>query len=382
MQAADAESESLGKETKKRMRLDRIDIIHTAIPLNQTFRTSFGAIAEQHSIVVKVYSEGAVAYGEACPFYAPVYSYECISTMKSVIAEFISPSVLGREFGGPAEYAEMVGSIKGHNHAKAAVETALWDLESKAQRIPLWKLVGGTNPRVDIGVSIGIQPSIDDLLHKIHSYLDEGYRRIKIKIEPGNDTETVEAVRSRFPDITLMVDANSSYNLDSVELLSGLDQYNLLMIEQPLSDDDIVDHAELQSQIKTPVCLDESIHSAEDARKAARLGSCRIVNVKYGRVGGILNSIRINDVCRTAGIGCWAGGMIETGVGQRFKLAISTLANFVYAADIETSDRFLVEDIVTPDIMHTDGFLDANTDYQVDEVKLNRYSSDIIICRP
>lgn len=364
------------------MKLDRIDIIHTAIPLNQTFRTSFGAITEQHSIITKIYSDGAIAYGEACPFYAPVYSYECISTMKAVIAEFVAPSVLGRELSGPAEYLKMVDSIKGHNHAKATIETALWDLESKTREIPLWKLVGGTNPRVDIGVSIGIQPTADDLLSKIQSYLDEGYRRIKVKIEPGKDLETVETVRSRFPDITLMVDANSSYTLDDVELLSGLDQYNLLMIEQPLSEDDIVDHSQLQSRIKTPICLDESIHSVEDARKAVHLGSCRIVNVKYGRVGGILNSIRIHNVCRSAGIGCWAGGMIETGIGQRFKLAISTLENFVYAADIETSDRFLVEDIVTPSIAHANGFLDADTDYQVDEAKLNRYTSDIVICRP
>jgi O-succinylbenzoate synthase len=363
------------------MKLDRIDIIHTAIPLNQTFRTSFGAITEQHSIVVKIYGEGTVAYGEACPFFAPVYSYECISTMKAIISEFIAPSVLGQEFNGPTEYMQIVDAIKGHNHAKAAVETALWELESKIQDVPLWKLVGGTDPRVEIGVSIGIQPTVDELLRKIDSYLNEGYKRIKIKIEPGKDIETVKAVRSRFPDITLMVDANSSYNLEDSKRLSELDEYNLLMMEQPLSEDDIVDHADLQSKIKTPICLDESIRSAEDARKAIRLNSCRIVNVKYGRVGGILNSLAVNDVCQSAGIGCWAGGMIETGIGQRFKIAISTLENFIYAADIETSDRFLMEDIVTPNIAHADGFLDAEIDYQVDEEKLNRYTSEIIICK-
>jgi O-succinylbenzoate synthase len=366
------------------MKLDRLDILHTCIPLNQTFRTSFGAINEQHSIVVKAYSDGLVAYGEACPFYAPVYSYECIATMTAVIRDFIAPAVLGRELGEPAGpgYAEATDFIKGNNHAKAAVETALWDLESERRGIPLWKLVGGTNPKVDVGVSIGIQPTVEGLLDKIDGYLNEGYRRIKIKIEPGKDLDTVKAIRARFPEITLMVDANSSYELSHAELLAGLDGYGLLMMEQPLAEDDIVDHAKLQSQISTPVCLDESIHTPEDARKAAELGSCKIINIKYGRVGGIRNSIRIHDICRAAGIGNWAGGMIETGIGQRFKLAISTLPNFVYAADIETSDRFLVEDVVTPDIMHVNGYLDANTDYRVDEVKLNRYTSEVTICRP
>ncbi|MGB4338260.1 MAG: enolase C-terminal domain-like protein, partial [Bacillota bacterium] len=196
------------------------------------------------------------------------------------------------------------------------------------------------------------------------------------------DLDTVKAVRERFPEITLMVDANSAYELSHAAVLAELDQYNLLMMEQPLAEDDIIDHAKLQAQITTPVCLDESIHSPEDARKAVELESCKIINIKYGRVGGMLNSKRIHDICRDAGIGNWAGGMIETGIGQLFKLAISTLPNFVYAADIETSDRFLVEDVVTPDIAHVDGYLDANMDCQVDEVKLNRYTSDVIICKP
>lgn len=371
------------------MKLDRLDILHTRIPLNQTFRTSFGAISEQHSVIVKAYSDGLVAYGEACPFYAPVYSCECIATMTAVIRDFIAPAVLDRELGAPAGsecegsgYTTATDFIKGNNHAKAAVETALWDLESQRLGVPLWKLVGGENPRVDVGVSIGIQPSVDGLLDKIDGYLQEGYRRIKIKIEPGKDLDTVKAVRARFPEITLMVDANSSYELSHAELLASLDSYGLLMMEQPLADDDIIDHAKLQSQMKTPICLDESIHTPQDARKAVELGSCKIINIKYGRVGGILNSIRIHDICHSAGIGNWAGGMIETGIGQRFKLAISTLPNFIYAADIETSDRFLVEDVVTPDIKHVNGYLDADTDYRIDEVKLNRYTSEVTICRP
>lgn len=363
------------------MRIDRIDVIHTCIPLNQTFRTSFGAINEQHSIVVKVYGEGLTAFGEACPFYAPVYSYECIETIKAVTRDFIAPAVLGKDLDGIEDYHRAVDFIKGNNHAKAAVETAIWDLVSKMKGVPLWKLVGGTDPAVEVGVSIGIQPSIEVLLNKIEAYLSEGYRRIKIKIEPGRDIDTVSQVRKVFPEISLMVDANSSYRIGDFEMLAKLDKYHLLMMEQPLAEDDIIDHGKLQSSITTPICLDESIHTSDDARKAIELGSCKIINIKYGRVGGLLNSVRIHDICAANGIGNWAGGMIETGIGQRFKIAISTLPNFKYAADIETSDRFLVEDLVTPDIAHIKGMLDANTDYKVDEVKLNKYTEDITICR-
>lgn len=363
------------------MRIERIDVIHTNIPMNQTFRTSFGAINEQHSIVVKVYGEGHTAFGEACPFYAPVYSYECIETMKAVIRGFIAPAIIGKSLNGIEDYYRAVDFIKGNNHAKAAVETALWDLESKMRGLPLWKLVGGTDPAVEVGVSIGIQPSVDALLKKIEDYLAEGYRRIKIKIEPGKDIDTVSKVRKAFPDISLMVDANSSYRLKDSETLARLDEHHLLMMEQPLAEDDIIDHGKLQSAISTPICLDESIHTPDDARKAIELGSCKIINIKYGRVGGLLNSVRIHDICMKNGIGNWAGGMIETGIGQRFKIALSTLPNFKYAADIETSDRFLVEDLVTPDIAHVKGMLDADTEYRVDEIKLNKYTEDVTICR-
>lgn len=361
------------------MRIDRIDVIHTAIPLKSSFRTSFGAISAQHSVVTKVYSEGLVAYGEACPFLAPIYSYECVGSVQTVLGNFIIPSVLGKEIAGPEDFMEKVSFIKGNNHAKAALESAIWGLKAKAEKRPLWQVLGGTNPKVDVGVSIGMQPSISALLKKIDGYLQEGYRRIKIKIEPGEDMELVRAVRKEFPNIMFMVDANSSYKLTDIDFLKKLDDFNLLMMEQPLGEDDIVDHSELQKQIKTPICLDESIHTVDDARKAIRLGSCRIINIKYGRVGGLLNSSRIHDLCKGAGVGNWIGGMIETGIGQVIKTALGTCDNFVYAADIETSDRFVVEDVITPDLAQTDGYLDANIEYQVDEAKLNKYTAEVSI---
>ncbi|NLJ61305.1 MAG: o-succinylbenzoate synthase [Firmicutes bacterium] len=361
------------------MRIDRVDVIHTAIPLKTSFRTSFGAISAQHSVVTKVYSEGLVAYGEACPFLAPIYSYECVGSVQTVLGNFIIPSVLGKEISGASDFMEKVSFIKGNNHAKAALESAIWGLQAKAEKRPLWQVLGGCNPKVDVGVSIGMQPSTSALLKKIEGYLNEGYRRIKIKVEPGEDLELIKAVRKEFPDITFMVDANSSYKVTDIDFLKKLDDFNLLMIEQPLGEDDIVDHAGLQKEVKTPVCLDESIHTLDDARKAVQLGSCRIINIKYGRVGGLLNSIKIHDLCKKAGVGNWIGGMIETGIGQVIKTALGTLDNFVYAADIETSDRFVVEDVITPDLSQTNGYLDANIEYQVDEEKLNKYTAEISI---
>ena len=275
---------------------------------------------------------------------------------------------------------EKVSFIKGHNHAKAALETALWDLKSKQEDRPLWKLLKGGKSKVEVGVSIGIQPCIEDLLEKINFHLEEGYKRIKIKIEPGIDElKLIEAIRKKFPKILLMVDANSSYSLDNLKLFKEFDKYNLLMIEQPLGESDLIDHSDLQDHINTPICLDESICSFDDARKAAKIRSCQIINIKYGRVGGLLPALKIHDLCFEKNIGNWIGGMIETGIGQRFKIALSTLKNVKYASDIETSNRFFVEDIVEPNIVQKKGFIDADITYQVNEDKLNYYTKELFI---
>lgn len=363
------------------MLIDRVEIYRTEIPLNQPFRTSFGEIDSQSSIVVKVFSDGATGYGEACPFLDPLYSYECIATMLLILKDYVVPAVLGKDIVGVDDYLDRVAFIRGHNHAKAALETAIWDLRSRTEGKPLWRLLGGTRERVEVGVSIGLQPTPDDLCRKIAAYLEQGYRRIKIKIEPSSAFSTLEHVRSAFPDITLMVDANSAFSVGDIEALRQLDRFGLIMVEQPLAEDDIVDHAALQAKLKTPVCLDESIHSPDDARRAAALGSCRIINIKYGRVGGLARSVAIHDLCRAARIANWAGGMIETGIGQRFKIALASLPNFTYAADIETSDRFLTQDLVVPDIVQRQGFLESATVYDVDEEKLRRFSRTIDILK-
>jgi len=362
------------------MKIDRIDLIHTEIPINQSFKTSFGKIRSQHSIITKIYTEGLIAYGEACPFFAPIYSYECIGSMKIILSKFIIPAILGQEIDGPEDFLKKVQFIKGHNHAKAALETAFWDLKAQKENLPLWNLLGGKNPQVEVGVSIGVQPTIKGLLNEIEKYLTEGYRRIKIKINPANsELKILRSIRQTFPNIKLMVDANSSYTIDDTNFIIKFDNYNLLMIEQPLGENDIVDHAALQKQLSTPLCLDESIHCFDDARKAIQLGSCRIINIKYGRVGGLLPSLKIHNYCKSAGIGNWIGGMIETGIGQRFKISLATLDNVIYPSDIETSNRFFLEDVIIPNIVHVKGYIDANVKYQINEKILNYYTNDICI---
>ncbi len=234
--------------------------------------------------------------------------------------------------------------------AKAGLETALWDLEARLRVTPLWKLLGGTREKIDCGVSIGIQPSIDKLLEKIDTEVKAGYRRIKIKIKPGWDVEVIRQVRAAFPAILLMADANSAYTLADVELFKKMDRFNVMMFEQPLHYEDMIDHAELQKQIETPVCLDESIHSADDARKAIKIGACRIINIKLGRVGGHAEVRAVHDVCRDNGVPVWCGGMLESGVGRLHNVALSSLENFSLPGDVSASNRYWTEDVVDPPV--------------------------------
>jgi len=336
------------------MKIERVEIIHLSIPLKHHFTTSFGTSTEKHTVLVKAYADGLVGYGETSPFYAPTYSYETIETVCYVLRDFIVPAVLNQELASADELLTRLKFIRGHNFAKAGMEIAFWDLLAQREGVPLSKLLGGTREAVPVGVSIGIQDTVGELLQRIEGFLDEGYQRIKIKIKPGWDVGVVRTVRERFPDISLMVDANSAYTLNDVDVFRELDQFNLLMIEQPLGYDDIVDHAKLQSQIEAPVCLDESIHSAEDARKAIELGSCRIINIKLGRVGGLTNVIKIHDVCQAHGLPVWAGGMLETGVGQVAKIEVASLPNFSLPGDIAPSSRLYVDDLIDPPIVLKD----------------------------
>jgi O-succinylbenzoate synthase len=246
--------------------------------------------------------------------------------------------------------------------AKAGLEAALWDLFAKSKNISLSKMLGGTRNKIDVGVSIGIQNSITELIKKVEGYLAEGYKRIKIKIAPGNDIQFIQALRKEFPDILLQVDANSAYELKHIDLFKQMDAYNLLLIEQPLGYDDIYEHSKLQKELITPICLDESIHSLADTRAAFELDSCRVINIKPGRVGGFTESKLIHDYCAAENIPVWCGGMLESGIGRAGNVALASLSNFTLPGDISASKRYYKEDIVEPEfLVNNDGTMTVPT---------------------
>ena len=295
-------------------------------------------------------ANGVEGWGECTAGEGPFYSDEWTDSVWSTMVEFLGPMALGKRIESAADASSLMKSVRGHRMAKATIETACWDLEAKSAGVPLWKHLGGTRTEVSSGVSIGIQDTPEILLEKIRKEVDAGYQRIKIKIKPGWDLNIVERVRKEFPDIRLMGDANSAYKLSDAALFQQLDQFNLMMLEQPLAHDDIFDHATLQRQIKTPVCLDESIRSAEDATHAISLSSCKIINVKLGRVGGHAEAKRIEKVTRDNEIPIWCGGMLESGIGRAHNIAMSTLAGFTLPGDVSASARYWEEDIIEPPV--------------------------------
>lgn len=323
------------------------------LPLVHFFETSFGRTYVRRIILVRVESGENAGYGECTAGEDPLYSSETTDTAWHVLSDFLIPRLLGRDLENAAETAAVFGPIRGNRMAKAALETALWELEARGRGVPLWKLIGGTLREIPCGVSIGIQESIDGLLEKVRSEVGEGYRRVKIKIKRGWEVEPLRAIREEFPDLPLMVDANSAFTLEDITLFRRLDRFGLMMIEQPLAHDDIVDHAVLQREIQTPICLDESIHHLDDARKAFEMGSCRIINVKLGRIGGFAEAVRINQYCFLNRIPIWCGGMLESGVGRAHNIAMSTLAGFVLPGDVSASRRYYEEDTVIPPVTVT-----------------------------
>src|SRR5215216_2777418 len=328
-----------------------IELREIRLPLVHFFETSFGRTTERRIVLARVTdADGAEGWGECTAGEGPFYSDEWTDTSWPTLIEFLAPMILGKEIANAAHVFALMRLVRGHRMAKATIETACWDLESKRAGVPLWKHLGGTRPEIACGVSIGIQDTPDILLEKIRKEVDAGYQRIKIKIKPGWDLKIVELVRKEFPDIRLMGDANSAYKLADVPLFQQLDQFNLMMLEQPLSHDDIFDHSVLQRQIQTPVCLDESIRSAEDATHAIALESCRIINVKLGRVGGHAEAKRIEQVARDNEIPIWCGGMLESGIGRAHNIAISTLAGFTLPGDVSASARYWEEDIIDPPV--------------------------------
>ncbi|MBZ5534355.1 MAG: o-succinylbenzoate synthase [Acidobacteriia bacterium] len=332
------------------MKIDRIELTQIHIPLVHFFETSFNRTYNRTIVLVRVFSEGEVGYGEVTAGETPFYSHETGDTAWIIIKKFIAPLVLHRDMEHPREVSPLFQPIRGHNMAKAAIETAIWDLWSRLNDQPLHAVIGGKLEQIECGVSIGIQESVPALLKKIETEIEAGYRRIKIKIKPGWDVEVVREVRKRFPKIPLMGDANSAYSLADVNVFKRLDDYDLMMVEQPLHWNDLLDHAELQRQIRTPICLDESIHDVEDARKAIGIGACKIINMKLGRVGGYSEARKIHDLAQSRGVPVWCGGMLESGIGRAHNIALSTLENFKLPGDVSASKRYWNQDIIDPEV--------------------------------
>jgi o-succinylbenzoate synthase len=343
-----------GSAANKPLIISTIELREIRLPLVHFFETSFGRTTERRIVLVHLRdADGAEGWGECTAGEGPFYSNEWTETCWSTLKEFLAPMVVGKEIVCAADVWDLMRPVRGHRMAKAAIETACWDLEAKRVGLPLWKNLGGVQTEIPCGVSIGIQDSPEILMDKIEKELAAGYQRIKIKIKPGWDLNIVEQIRRRFPDIHLMGDANSAYTLADVPLFKALDEFRLMMVEQPLAHTDIFDHAELQRQIKTPICLDESIHSSEDAKHAIQLGSCRIINVKLGRIGGHSQAKRVEKVCRENEVPVWCGGMLESGIGRAHNIAMGTLAGFTLPGDISASARYWEEDIIEPPVTVT-----------------------------
>jgi O-succinylbenzoate synthase len=354
------------------MKVEAITLREIQMPLVQFFETSFGRTYSRRILLVTAHCEGINGWGECVAGEDPFYSSEWMETAWPTIKTYLAPALLGGEFSSARDAASLMARVRGHRMAKAAVENALWDAEAKQKNLPLWKLLGGSRREIQCGVSIGIQDSIDQLLDKIHTELAAGYRRIKLKVKPGWDVKVLERVRARWSEMVLSCDANSAYTLDEIGHLAEFDQFNLLMIEQPLWNDDIYYHARLQRELRTAICLDESIRHARDAAAAVETGACRIVNIKVGRVGGFTEAKKVHDVCQANNIPVWCGGMLESGVGRAHNIALSTLENFRLPGDVSASKRYWKEDIIEPEVEVTpQGTIDMSdepgTGYQVRE---------------
>ncbi len=327
------------------MKIESLTLHHISMPLVAPFETSFGRETVRECVIITLQAEGLTGYGECVASREPGYNYETTGTAWHILKDFIAPLILGKDIQDAQDFQARVERIRGHHLAKAGVEMALWDLFGKRDGKSLREMFGGTRDKVEVGVSIGIQESASALVRSVESYLQNGYRRVKIKIKPGREVDETVAVRNAYPDLRLQVDANSAYTLESAQVLKQIDDLNLLLIEQPLFEDDIWDHRLLQSEFKTPICLDESVVSARHARYALEMKACMIINVKPARVGGLSQGIAIHDLCRGQNVPVWCGGMLETGIGRASNLALASLPGFALPGDISASDRYYQRDI-------------------------------------
>jgi O-succinylbenzoate synthase len=330
------------------MIVERVELALLRLPYVHFFETSLGRESERTFIIVRVYARGICGFGEVVASEAPLYSSETNATAWHVLKDFLIPLVFEKGIARPEDFSREARKFRGHQMAKAGLELALWDLLAKEEGIPLWKVYGGTKSEIPSGVSCGIEDSIPELLERIDTYLAEGYRRIKIKIKPGWDIDVCREVRRRFPTILLQVDANGAYSLADIKTLKALDEFHLLMIEQPFPPPDLWNHNHLQKELQTDVCLDESIDSGEAARQALEIGSCRVINIKVGRVGGIVEARRIHDLCRDRGVPVWCGGMLESGIGRAHNLHLASLPNFRLPHDLSASRRYYAQDLIEP----------------------------------
>jgi o-succinylbenzoate synthase len=333
------------------IKLDRITLRQIRMPLVHFFETSFGRTYQRDIILVEVSADDVTGWGEVTAGENPFYNEEWTEAAWLILKNYAAPRVLHHEFQSAAGVASRTAHIRGHNMARGGLEAAVWDLEARKQGVPLWQHIGGgARMEIPCGVSIGIQNSVDQLLEKIDTEVNAGYQRIKMKIKPGWDVDVIREVRRRFPAIRLMADANSAYTLNDIDHLRRLDEFHLMMIEQPLGHDEIIDHVPLQAALETPICLDECIRSAHQAEQAIRMGACRIINIKLGRVAGFYEARRVHDVAQAANVPVWCGGMLEAGIGRAHNVALSTLPNFVLPGDVSASKRYWKRDIIVPPV--------------------------------
>lgn len=332
------------------MRIKEVVLREIRMRLITPFETSAEITDERRIILVEVNADGATGWGECVAGEKPFYSPETTDTAWGILRDFVWPMIKGKEFAAAADVWGMLEQVRGHNMAKGALEAATWDAEAKQKGLPLAKLIGGTREEIASGVSIGIKESLDELAKAVRKELAAGYQRIKIKIKPGRELPQVKRLRDEFKGLKLMVDANSAYTMEDAPLLKQLEGFYLMMIEQPLGWDDLYSHVELQKMLSTPICLDECIHTEEQARAAIALGACKIINIKLGRVGGFSVARRIHDMCQKNGLPVWCGGMLESGIGRAHNIALSSLPNFTLPGDVTASARYWTEDVIEPEV--------------------------------
>jgi o-succinylbenzoate synthase len=332
------------------MRVREVLLREIEMPLVKPFETSVERTRIRKIILLQTNVDSTTGWGECVAGESPTYSPETTETAWHILRDFLWPLLKNKEFSAASEVWGLLEPVRGHNMAKGGLEASVWDAEAKQKNIPLWKLLGGIREEIACGVSIGIKESLEELAAAVKVELEAGYQRIKIKIKPGKDLEPVRRLRREFPGIKLMVDANSAYRLEDWPLLKQLEEFFLMMIEQPLGWDDLYGHVELQKRLETPICLDECIHTEQQALAAITLGACRIINIKLGRVGGYTPARRIHDLCQRDGIPVWCGGMLESGIGRAHNIALSTLPNFILPGDVSASKRYWAEDIIEPEV--------------------------------